>query len=121
VGNCAHVAIFWTAIVQKADSSSLFDDLDAALQSGSSERRVAMLRQVTDLTKSQDPPAQQPSAAFIARHRSGSVPRAFPHTARVHSDAGAREAPDRFFQTVKANAPRLLRFWQVRKVSAGSS
>jgi uncharacterized protein (DUF2336 family) len=27
----------------------LFDDLDAALQSGSSERRVAMLRQVTDL------------------------------------------------------------------------
>ena len=38
------------AIVQKADSSSsLFDDLDAALQSGSSERRVAMLRQVTDL------------------------------------------------------------------------
>ena len=37
-------------IVQKADSSSsLFDDLDAALQSGSSEKRVAMLRQVTDL------------------------------------------------------------------------
>ena len=37
------------AIVQNADSSSLFDDLDAALQSGSSEKRVAMLRQVTDL------------------------------------------------------------------------
>jgi uncharacterized protein (DUF2336 family) len=35
--------------VQNADSSSLFDDLDAALQSGSPERRVAMLRQVTDL------------------------------------------------------------------------
>jgi uncharacterized protein (DUF2336 family) len=35
--------------VQKAESSSLFDDLDAALQSGSSEKRVAMLRQVTDL------------------------------------------------------------------------
>jgi uncharacterized protein (DUF2336 family) len=35
--------------VQNADSSSLFDDLDAALQSGSSEKRVAMLRQVTDL------------------------------------------------------------------------
>jgi uncharacterized protein (DUF2336 family) len=34
--------------VQNADSS-LFDDLDAALQSGSSEKRVAMLRQVTDL------------------------------------------------------------------------
>src|SRR3984893_7495862 len=28
---------------------SLFDDLDAALQSGSSEKRVAMLREVTDL------------------------------------------------------------------------
>jgi uncharacterized protein (DUF2336 family) len=35
--------------VQNADNSSLFDDLDAALQSGSSEKRVAMLRQVTDL------------------------------------------------------------------------
>ena len=35
--------------MQNADSSSLFDDLDAALQSGSSEKRVAMLRRVTDL------------------------------------------------------------------------
>jgi len=35
--------------VQNADSSSLFDDLHAALQSGSSEKRVALLRQVTDL------------------------------------------------------------------------
>jgi uncharacterized protein (DUF2336 family) len=35
--------------VQNADSSSVFDDLDAALQSGSSEKRLAMLRQVTDL------------------------------------------------------------------------
>jgi len=35
--------------VQNADSSSLFDDLDAALRSGSSEKRVALLRQVTDL------------------------------------------------------------------------
>jgi uncharacterized protein (DUF2336 family) len=39
----------WIAIVQNAESSSLFDDLDAALQSGSSEKRSAMLRQVTDL------------------------------------------------------------------------
>lgn len=30
-------------------AGSLFDDLDAALQSGSSEKRVAMLRQITDL------------------------------------------------------------------------
>ena len=37
------------AIVQNADSLSLFDELDSALQSGSSERRVAMPRQVTDL------------------------------------------------------------------------
>ncbi len=35
--------------MQNAGSLSLFDDLDAALQNGSSERRVAMLRQVTDL------------------------------------------------------------------------
>lgn len=35
--------------MQKADSFSVFDDLDAALQSGSSEKRVAMLRRVTDL------------------------------------------------------------------------
>ena len=35
--------------MQNADNSSLFDDLDAALQSGSSEKRVTMLRQVTDL------------------------------------------------------------------------
>jgi uncharacterized protein (DUF2336 family) len=39
--------------VQNADSFSLFDDIDAALQSGSSEKRVAMLRQVTDLFLSQ--------------------------------------------------------------------
>jgi uncharacterized protein (DUF2336 family) len=39
----------WIAIVQNADSSSVFDDLDAALQCGSSEKRVAMLRKVTNL------------------------------------------------------------------------
>lgn len=35
--------------MHNAESSSLFDELDAALQSGSSEKRVAMLRQITDL------------------------------------------------------------------------
>ena len=35
--------------MHSADSSSLFDELDAALQSGTSEKRVAMLRQITDL------------------------------------------------------------------------
>jgi uncharacterized protein (DUF2336 family) len=39
--------------VQNADSSSLLDDLDAALQSGSSEKRVAMLRRLTDLFQSE--------------------------------------------------------------------
>lgn len=48
-GNDAPPVILWIAIVQNADSSSLFDDLDAALQSGSSEKRAAMLRQVTNL------------------------------------------------------------------------
>jgi hypothetical protein len=37
----------WIAIVQNADSRSLFDDLDAALQSGASEARVGVPRQVT--------------------------------------------------------------------------
>jgi hypothetical protein len=35
--------------VQKADSSPPFDDRDAALQSGASEKRVAMQRRVTRL------------------------------------------------------------------------
>jgi uncharacterized protein (DUF2336 family) len=39
----------WKAIVQQADSTSLFDDLEAALQRSSSEKRVAMLRRITDL------------------------------------------------------------------------
>jgi hypothetical protein len=48
-GNYALYGIRWVAIVQNADSSSLFDDLDAALQSASSEKRVAMLRQIPEL------------------------------------------------------------------------
>jgi hypothetical protein len=43
----------WIAIVQNADSSFLFDDLDAAPQSGSSINRAAMLRQVIDLPSSE--------------------------------------------------------------------
>jgi uncharacterized protein (DUF2336 family) len=35
--------------VQNADSAPLFEDIDAALQSGTPEKRVAMLRQLTDL------------------------------------------------------------------------
>jgi hypothetical protein len=47
-GRCCPPEIFWIAIVQKADSSSLFDDLDAAVRSGASESRVAMLRRITN-------------------------------------------------------------------------
>jgi hypothetical protein len=43
--------IFWIAIVQNADSSPLFDDLDAALKRGSSEKRMAALGQVADLSR----------------------------------------------------------------------
>jgi hypothetical protein len=39
--------------VQSTDSPFLFDDLDTALQGGSSEKRVAMLRQITDRLLSQ--------------------------------------------------------------------
>jgi hypothetical protein len=39
----------WIAIVQNANSSALLNDLDAALQRGSSEKRIAALRQITDL------------------------------------------------------------------------
>jgi hypothetical protein len=45
-GNHALAADFWIAIVQNADSSPLFDALDAALQRGSSEKRIAALRPV---------------------------------------------------------------------------
>ena len=41
-------SILWIAVVHNADSSSLFNDLDAALQSGS-ENRVALPRRVTNL------------------------------------------------------------------------
>jgi uncharacterized protein (DUF2336 family) len=44
------VYLFGLLVITMQDAAgSLFDDLDAALQSGSSEKRVAMLRQVTDL------------------------------------------------------------------------
>jgi len=46
-----HPHLFFSFVVaaMPEGEGSLFDDLDAALQSGSSEKRVAMLRQVTDL------------------------------------------------------------------------
>jgi len=45
-----HLRLFqFVGTAMPEGEGSLFDDLDAALQSGSSEKRVAMLRQVTDL------------------------------------------------------------------------
>jgi hypothetical protein len=82
--------------VQNADSF-LFDDLDAALHSGSSEKRVAMLRQVTDLFLSEALPP-------------GSAPK--PGHDKLKAD---------FEKLSKPNAQRLLRFWQVREVSARSA
>jgi uncharacterized protein (DUF2336 family) len=40
-------------VVQNSESSSLFFDLDAALQRGSSEKPAALLRQLTDLLPSE--------------------------------------------------------------------
>ena len=39
----------WCGYGHAEGEGSLFDDLDVALKSGSSEKRVTMLRQVTDL------------------------------------------------------------------------
>jgi uncharacterized protein (DUF2336 family) len=45
-----HLRLFqFVGTAMPEGEGSLFDDLDAALQSGSSEKRVAMLRHVTDL------------------------------------------------------------------------
>jgi hypothetical protein len=52
--------------VQNADSLSPFDDLDAALQSGSSAKRVAMVRQITDLFLSDRLPDRRNQAVSTA-------------------------------------------------------
>jgi hypothetical protein len=83
--------------VHNADSSSLFDHLDAALESGSSENRVAMLRQVTDL--------------FLSE-----ADRLHENQISVFDDVLVQLA-----KLSKSNAQRLLRFWLVREVSARSA
>jgi hypothetical protein len=136
--------------VQNADSS-LFDDLDAALRSGSSEKRVAMLRQVTDLFLSDadrlneeqvsvfdgvlvqlidrietrtltgiserlgpianaDCKWETVSAILATKLPPGSAPK-----------AGHEKLKIDFEKLSKPNAQRLLRFWQVREVSARSA
>ena len=119
--------------MQKADSSSLFDDLDAALQSGSSEKHVAMLRQVTDqfpnrlseetmalsLLSSASPeiikplmngPGDDGLLIPCAKLPPGSAPK-----------PGHRKLEIDLSRLSKSNTQRLLRFWQVREVSARSA
>jgi hypothetical protein len=122
-GNDAPPAILWIAIVQNADSSSLFDDLDAALQSGSSEKRAAMLRQVTNLflggprddgllipCKAADFKWETGSAILATKLPPGSAPK-----------TGHEKLKIDFDKLSKPNAQRLLRFWQVREVSVRSA
>lgn len=84
-------------MVQNADSPSVFDDLDAALQSGSSEKRLAMLRQTVD-------------AILATKQPPGSVPK-----------PGYEKLKSEFAKPSKPNAQRLLRFWQIRDASARSA
>jgi hypothetical protein len=152
-GNYApRLQIHGLAIVQKADSSSLFDDLDAALQSGASEKRAAMLRQVTDpflsdanhlseetvalpllwsaspgiikpplsgprddglliLCRAADLQMGNPSAPFSpASSPPGPAPKPGHRKPKIDSSRPS-----------KSNAQRLLRFRQVREVSAKSA
>ena len=56
------LANFWIAIVQKADSPLSPDDLDAALQGGSTEESVAIARPVANLLPNE---ADRPHAQAI--------------------------------------------------------
>jgi hypothetical protein len=98
--------------VQNADSSSLFDDLDAALQSGSSEKRVVVLRQVTDL------------ARILARHSeigiagptlTTSIRLGSPEIVKALTKSSVDDG-----LSVPCKA-RLLRFWRAQEVSARSA
>jgi hypothetical protein len=73
-------------------AGSPFDDLDAALQSGTSEKPVAVRREV-----------------LATKLPPGSAP-----------NAGHQRFKVDFDKLSKPNAQRLLRFWQVREVSARS-
>ncbi len=99
----------WITTVQKADSSSLSDALDTALQSGSPEKRAAM-----------------PSQAVRSRRLSGTPPEFQDEVSPVPGaavDAVDKEAGrSHDFQTAKPRGEsRLLRFLQVREVSASSA
>jgi hypothetical protein len=147
-------------------AGSLFDDLDAALQRGSSEKRVAMLRQVTDLFLSEadrlneeqiavfdDVPVQlierietRTLAQISERlapvaHAPIDVPEDLLISCKVADckwetvsavlatklppgsapKAGREKLKIDFAKFSKPNPQRLLRFWQVREVSARSA
>jgi hypothetical protein len=137
--------------VQHADSLSPFGDLDAALQSGSSAKRVAMLRQVTDLFPSG---ADRLNEAQIGVFTISERAQIEPAVTEVHRDRGDQAALPEAAQTAekpaegtglrldlpldvlrqahetlktdftklaKPDARRLLRSWQVREVSARSA
>lgn len=77
----------------------MFDDLDAALQSGSSEKRVAMQL-----------------VADCEWETVGAIP-----AAKLPPESASKAGYDRFTidfaRLSKLNVQRLFRFWQVRKVS----
>jgi hypothetical protein len=99
--------------VQNNDSFSLFDDLDAALQSGSSEKRVAMFRQVTDRLLGE---ADRSNETQIGVFDNVQL------IERIESKTLAEIRLKIDFERLsKSNAQRLLRFWQVREVSARSA
>ena len=98
--------------MQNADSSSLFDDLDAALQSGSSEKRVATLRPVTDLFLSESDRLNDLSLNLARHSEIGIAGPILTNSTRLKID---------FDKLSKSNAQRLLRFWQAREVSARSA
>jgi hypothetical protein len=93
--------------VRQADSSSAFDDLDAALQSGSSEKRVAMLRQVLLVPCKTAEYAREAVNASLAL--------------KLAPKAEDEKTKTEFAKLSKPNARRLLRYWQVREISARSA
>jgi hypothetical protein len=84
--------------VHNADSSSLFDDLDAALQCGPSENRVAVLRQVAALFPSEAGRLNEAEIDAFAGHE------------RLKIDLAKLSRP----------TSGCFDFWPVREVSASS-
>ena len=122
-GNCDAVKTFRIEIVQKADTSCLFDELDAALQSGSSQKRLAMLRQVTDLFLIEADRLSEEQIGIFDVVVVQLIERIEARTLTEISEglAPVANAPTEFAKLSKANAERLLRFWQIREASARSA